>query len=95
MDWGNEMTETELIKTLELFAHKLKNPLHAVGINLDVLKTQLKKKIPQEKDILHHLDIISTEAQRLNTIVMKYLNYLEKSDRERQKIDLKKLLEGK
>ena len=89
------MTEKELIETLELFAHKLKNPLHSVGINLEVLRTKLKKKIPQERDIFKHLEIILSEIQRQNEIVMKYLNYIKLNDNERKKIDLRKLLEGK
>lgn len=89
------MTEKELINTIELFAHKLKNPLHSIGINLDVLKTKLKKKIPDEKDIFKHLEIVSSETQRLNEIVLKYLKYLTLADKEKQKIDLRKLLEGK
>ena len=89
------MTEKELMETLELFAHKLKNPLHAVGINLEVLKTRLKKKIPQEKDIFKHLEIVATEAERLNELVLKYLNYLKMSDQKRKQIDLRKLFEGK
>lgn len=89
------MTEKELIETLELFSHKLKNPLHAVGINLDVLKNKLKKKIPQEKDIFKHLDIVASESQQLNEIVIKYLKYLKLTDKERRKVNLRKLLEGK
>jgi len=95
MDWGSKMTEKELINTLELFAHKLKNPLHSVGINLDVLKAKLKKKVPQEKDVFKHLEIVSSEAQRINILVMKYLDYLKLNDNERQQKDLKKILEGK
>ena len=87
--------EKELIESLDLFDHKLKNPLHSVGINLDVLKTKLKKKIPQEKDIFKHLEIVASETQRLNIIVLKYLKYLKLSDKERKKVDLRKLLEGK
>jgi len=95
MDWGSKMTEKELINTLELFAHKLKNPLHSVGINLDVLKAKLKKKVPQDKDVFKHLEIVSSEAQRINILVMKYLDYLKLNDNERQQKDLKKILEGK
>lgn len=89
------MTEKELIKTLELFAHKLKNPLHAVWINLDVLKAKLQRKVPQEKDIFKHLEIILSEEKRLNEIVLNYLNYLKLPDKEKKKINLRKLFEGK
>ena len=90
-----KMTDKQLAETLELFAHKLKNPLHSVGINLDVLKTRLKKKIPEEKDVFKHLDIVSSEVKRINVLVIKYFKYLKLSDKERKKVDLRKLLEGK
>ena len=60
-----------------------------------MMKTKLKKKIPQEKDIFKHIEIVSTESQRLHEIIMKYLKYLKLNDKQRQKTDLRKILEGK
>jgi len=89
------MTEKQLIESLEIFSHKLKNPLHSVGINLQVLQVRLKKTVPQEKDLFKHLDIVSSEIKRVNDIVLKYLDYLKFDEKKQQQIDLKKLLEGK
>jgi len=89
------MTEKQLIESLEIFSHKLKNPLHSVGINLQVLQVKLKKTVPQEKDLFKHLDIVSSEIKRVNDIVLKYLDYLKFDEKKQQQIDLKKLLEGK
>ena len=89
------MKDNELKKSLELFSHKLKNPLHAIGINMDVVQTKIRKKFPEEKDLIKHLMIVSSESNRLQEIVMKYLKYLELGDEERRKINLRKLLEGK
>ncbi len=88
------MTDKELIKTIELFSHKLKNPLHAIGINLDVVRTKVRRQLPQDKDIAKHLSLIASETERLQEIVLKYLTYLKLSDKERQKLDLRKLFEG-
>ncbi len=86
------MNEDELTKSLEIFAHKIKNPIHSVAINLDVLKVKLQK---QNKDqlTLKHLEIANSEVKRLSGIVEKYLKFLNLSDKERAKVDLKRLLE--
>jgi nitrogen fixation/metabolism regulation signal transduction histidine kinase len=85
------MDEKELIKSLEIFAHKIKNPIHSVGINLDVLKVKLQKQI-KDQPTLKHLEIATSEVKRLSDIVATYLDYLKKSDKERTKVDLRKLL---
>ncbi len=86
------MNEKELIKSLELFAHKIKNPVHSVVINLDVLNAKLRKQV-KDKSTLKHLEIVTSEVRRLNDIIANYLNYLNKSDKDRAKINLRKLLE--
>ena len=85
------MDEIELTKSLEIFAHKIKNPIHSVVINLDVLKVKLQKQI-KDQPTLKHLEIANSEVKRLSDIVAKYLDYLKKNDKERVKVDLKKLL---
>ena len=86
-----KMEEKELKESLEIFAHKIRNPIHSVALNLDVLKVKLKKHIKDQAD-LKHLEIAASEVKRLNDIVAKYLDYLKKSDKERAKVELKKLL---
>lgn len=85
------MDEKELVKSLEIFAHKIKNPLHAIVINLDVLKVKLEKQI-KDQPTLKHLEIATSEVKRLSDIVAKYMDYLNLSDKERLKVDLKKWL---
>ena len=86
------MDEKELVKSLELFAHKIKNPIHSVVINLDVLKVKLQKQV-KDQQTLKHLEIATSEVKRLSNMVSTYLNYLKKSDKEKAKVDLRKLLE--
>lgn len=85
------MDEKELIKSLEIFAHKIKNPIHAVGINLDVLKIKLQKQ-GNDQATMKHLEIANSEAKRLSDIIEKYLKYVKLNEKERAKKDLKKLL---
>lgn len=86
------MTEKELQESLELFAHKLKNPIHSAVINLDVLKVRLEKLGCDEK-IMQHLKIATTEVKRISEIVKKYFDYLNLNEKQRQRTDLRKLLE--
>ena len=85
------MDENELSKSLEVFAHKIKNPIHSVVINLDVLKVKLQKQI-KDQAMLKHLEIATSEVKRLSDIIEKYLKYLNLSDKEKSRIDLRKLL---
>ena len=78
------MNEKELKSSLELFAHKLKNPIHAAVINLDVLKVKLSKQ-GTDKKTLKHVEIAAAEVQRISVIVQKYFDYLKLSDSERKK----------
>jgi nitrogen fixation/metabolism regulation signal transduction histidine kinase len=85
------MNESDLKKSLEIFAHKIKNPLHAAVINLDVLKVRLEKQ-GTEKATLKHLDLVLSEIQKISEMVKKYLGYWELSEAARKKKDLKKIL---
>jgi len=85
------MTEKELLNSLELFAHKIKNPVHAAALNLDVLKVKLKKET-KNPQTLKHLDIVAKEVQRVQELVEKYFQYIKLSDKQKSKTDLLKLL---
>jgi hypothetical protein len=81
--------EKELQNAVEILSHKMKNPIHAAVINLDVVRVKLQKT-KTDKTMLNHLDIVSAEIQRLNTIVSRFGEYLK--DPEKSRIDLKKFL---
>jgi len=89
------MTDKELLESLELLSHKLKNPLHSVGINLDVLRVKLKKEKISDKAIYKHLDIVENESHRIQEIVIKFSKYIKMSDAKKKMVNLRKLLEGK
>ncbi|MBC8180672.1 hypothetical protein H8E88_06055 [candidate division KSB1 bacterium] len=85
------MTEKELKSSLEIFAHKIKNPIHAAVINLDVLKVKLGK-LGVDKKTLKHLEIVAAEVKRINEINKKYFGYLALGETARKKKNLKKIL---
>ena len=86
------MTETEIKKALEIFAHKLKNPLHAASLNLEVLHSKLQQQ-GIDKKTQQHLDLTIKDLQRMQTIVEKFFHYLDQSPTERKKIALKSYLQ--
>ncbi|MBN2010408.1 hypothetical protein JW960_13765 [candidate division KSB1 bacterium] len=88
------MTDKELQDMLDIFSHKLKNPLHGMGINLDVLRAKLKKQYSSDDPVFKHLDIVSSESKRLQDITLTFLDYVKTPEKKRASIDLKKLLEG-
>ena len=85
------MIEKELKDSLEIFAHKIKNPIHAAVINLDVLKIKLSK-LDVDKKTKKHLEIVNAEVQKINEINQKYFDYLALSDGEKKKKNLKTIL---
>jgi len=85
------MKQEELIESLEIFSHKLKNPLHSALINLEVLRVKLGK-MGIAAETIKHADISFDEIQRLEKIVERYLKYLKAGDNERAKTELKTYL---
>lgn len=79
-------------KSIAIFAHKIKNPLHAAVINLDVAKTKLKRQ-SVGGDAVSHLDIASSEIKRLERMVVRYLDFVRLSDAQRSKMNLEKYLD--
>jgi signal transduction histidine kinase len=63
-----------LSKFLDIMAHEIKNPLHAFGINLDVLKTKIDKDLPKA-DYMKHVKILEQEAEHLQEIIEGFLTY--------------------
>ncbi len=87
------MTEKELIEWLQIYQHKIRNPLHALGLNLDVLRSRLKKLKVDEKYILKHLDIAINESKQLEKLTTLFVDYLKLSDKQRKQTDFRTYLE--
>ncbi len=60
---------------LDMLSHEIKNPLHALGINLDVLKTKIDKGQPREST-LKHVEILEHELDHLQEVVQGFLSYV-------------------
>lgn len=68
-------------------AHEIKNPLNAMALHLEVLKTKLDAAEPE-------IDVISREIQRLDNVVKTFLNFNKPIELRRQALDLSELTSG-
>lgn len=68
-------TEKQLENLIGLFAHKLKNPAHIIGLNLEIIRSQVQK-LKNSEDFQKPLDTIHNELNRLNLIIQKFSEYM-------------------
>ncbi|MDQ6758453.1 MAG: ATP-binding protein [Acidobacteriota bacterium] len=68
-------------------AHEIKNPLNAMALHLEVLKTKLEATEPE-------IDVISREIQRLDNVVKTFLNFNKPIELQCQPLDLSELTSG-
>ncbi|MFQ6112453.1 MAG: PAS domain-containing sensor histidine kinase [bacterium] len=76
---------------LDIMAHEIKNPLHAMGINLDVLKTKLQKGQSKET-ALKHADILEQELDHLQEVVRGFLSYVRPGVPQKQRTNLNNII---
>lgn len=69
-------------------AHEVKNPLNAMVIHLEILRS----KIEQGGDITPQLDILSSEIKRLDRVVQTFLNFTKPVQINLVPIDLNDLV---
>jgi signal transduction histidine kinase len=65
-------------------AHEIKNPLNAMALHLEVLKSKLEPGDPE-------IGVISAEIQRLDRVVRTFLNFNKPLDIQMNVLDLAKL----
>lgn len=70
---ANEMKT--ISRFMDIMAHEIKNPLHALVINVDVLKSKIQKGLAKT-DTLKHARIIEREIDHLKEVVGGFLKYL-------------------
>lgn len=56
-------------------AHEVKNPLHALNLNLHLLGQELTSPHPSDAEITGYLDILRSEIQRIHRIVENFLRF--------------------
>jgi PAS domain S-box-containing protein len=67
-------------------AHEIKNPLNAMALHLEVLKSKLDVQEPE-------LDVISREIKRLDNVVKTFLNFNKPVVLQARPIDLNRVVE--
>ncbi len=70
-------------------AHEVKNPLNAMRIHLELLRTRLPDPPPQ---VSQNLDVIGQEIQRLDRVVQGFLRFMRPQDLRVGPVDLNALL---
>ncbi len=76
---------------LDIMSHEIKNPLHALGINLDVLKTKINKQQSKETT-LKHVDILENETEHLQEVIQGFLSYVRPGKPQREKIQINEII---
>ncbi|MFQ5825361.1 MAG: PAS domain-containing sensor histidine kinase [bacterium] len=76
---------------LDIMAHEIKNPLHAMGINLDVLITKIQKGQSKE-DVLKHSRILEQELDHLQEVIRGFLSYVRPGVPQKQRTNLNSII---
>lgn len=72
-------------------AHEVKNPLNAIVIHLELLKSQVVSQ--QAEDAARSLDVITQEIKRLDRVVRNFLNFNRPVDVKLKKEDIQPVLQ--
>ena len=76
---------------MDMMAHEVKNPLHALGINLDVLKTKVQKAKPK-RDVLRHSKILEHEVDHLQQVIQGFLSYVRPGVPRKERLRINTLI---
>jgi len=71
-------------------AHEVKNPINAIVVHLEVLRQKMKEIDP---DTRRHLDVISSEIQRLDRVVQTLVDFTRPVELRLSDMDLRKVVE--
>ncbi len=74
-------------------AHEVKNPLHALSLNLHLLVQELGAPLPSKVELEDYLGILRSEIERLHQIVENFLRFSKPSIPEVKPLDLNALVE--
>jgi signal transduction histidine kinase len=72
-------------------AHEVKNPLNAIVIHLELLKSQVV--LQQAEDAARSLDVITQEIKRLDRVVRNFLNFNRPVEVKLEKEDIQPVLQ--
>lgn len=74
-------------------AHEVKNPLNAMVIHLELLRSKLQKISPAADDARPQLDILTSEIQRLDRVVQTFLDFTRPPRIHLRPLDVNQVLE--
>jgi PAS domain S-box-containing protein len=74
-------------------AHEVKNPLHALNLNLHLLAQELASLGRSDQTVKGYLEILRSEIQRLHRIIDNFLRFSKPSIPEVRPLDLNALVE--
>lgn len=69
-------------------AHEVKNPLHAMVLHLELLRT----KLIEGRDPVKHVDVLTSEVNRLNRVVQTFLDFTRPVEIQMRKVELNSML---
>jgi signal transduction histidine kinase len=74
-------------------AHEVKNPLNAMVIHLELLRSKLQRISPAADDARPQLDILTSEIQRLDRVVQTFLDFTRPPRIRLRSLDVNQILE--
>jgi signal transduction histidine kinase len=74
-------------------AHEVKNPLNAMSIHLELLRTKIRAADPAQTAALAHVDVIEGEVRRLDEVVQGFLKFTRPDDLRLQPVRVGALMQ--
>jgi signal transduction histidine kinase len=74
-------------------AHEVKNPLNAIVIHLELLRSKLGRYSPATEEVRPQLDILTSELQRLERVVQTFLDFTRPPRIQMRPLDVNQILE--
>ncbi|MDT5060402.1 MAG: hypothetical protein QOH63_861 [Acidobacteriota bacterium] len=74
-------------------AHEVKNPLNAMVIHLELLRSKLQKISPAADDARPQIEILTSEIQRLDRVVQTFLDFTRPPRINLRPLDVNQVLE--
>ncbi|MBV9210600.1 MAG: PAS domain-containing protein [Acidobacteria bacterium] len=74
-------------------AHEVKNPLNAIVIHLELLRSKLERYTPASDEVRPQLDILTSELQRLERVVQTFLDFTKPPRIQMRPLDINQILE--
>ncbi len=80
-------------RLLDLMAHEIKNPLHSLGINLDVLKTKIDKGLPKES-ALKQVETLEGQLAHLQEVVEGFFGYVRPGIPKKERTSVNEIIKS-